>query len=228
MIETQTSNEKIDHNCDYRGKAMKLFYAPGTCATAVHITLELINEPYELEKVALGSVEYKKINPTGAVPAIIDGNIGPMFQADAILKYLTRKYPHANLGSDGSIIGEYELDHWLAFITGDLHPSFWPVFSPQKFTFDHSSKALQKVRSLSKMNLDRFYSYLNNHLENKNYIVAKKLTIADLYAYAMLRWTGYTPLKLIDYPNLYTFCSRIEEIEATKKALEIEGIEKIL
>jgi glutathione S-transferase len=42
---------------------MKLFYAPGTCALAPHIVLEWIGEPYELEKVKLGSSEYLKINP---------------------------------------------------------------------------------------------------------------------------------------------------------------------
>ena len=207
---------------------MKLFYAPGTCATAVHIVLELIGEPYELEKVKLGSEEYKKINPSGAVPSIIDGNSGVMNQADAILKYLSRKYPESNLQGKTDIMAEYDLDRWLAFLTGDLHPSFWPVFSPQKFTDDHSDEGLKKAKLLSKTNLLRFYQILENHLEGKEFIVSNCLTIVDPYAYAMLRWTTYSPLSLNDFPNLKSFCQRIEKLDACIRALEKQGLSKVV
>ena len=72
---------------------IKLFYAPGTCALAVHIVLEWIGEQYELQLVKLGDPEYLKINPLGQVPAIIDSDREVMNQADAILKYLAQKYP---------------------------------------------------------------------------------------------------------------------------------------
>ncbi len=39
---------------------IKPFYAPVTCALAPHMVLEWIGEPYELEKVQLGSPEYLK------------------------------------------------------------------------------------------------------------------------------------------------------------------------
>jgi hypothetical protein len=48
---------------------VKLYYYPGACSLAVHILLEWIGEPYEVEKVDSGSKEYLKINPAGAVPA---------------------------------------------------------------------------------------------------------------------------------------------------------------
>ncbi|NJM27542.1 MAG: hypothetical protein HC856_03590 [Pseudanabaena sp. RU_4_16] len=49
-----------------------------------------------------------------------------MNQADAVLKYLARKYPEAKLGDDGTLQDEYDLDRWLAFLTGDVHPAFFP------------------------------------------------------------------------------------------------------
>jgi glutathione S-transferase len=117
---------------------IKLFYAPGTCALATHIALEWIGEPYELQQAKLGDPEYLKINPLGQVPAIIDGNGEVMTQGDAILKYLARKYPAAKLGDDGTLQDGYDLDRWMAFLTGDLHPAFFPFYKPERYSTDSS------------------------------------------------------------------------------------------
>ncbi len=52
---------------------MKLFTMPGTCALSVHIVLEWIGQPYDLEVMPRGpntSVGYLAINPSGQVPAL--------------------------------------------------------------------------------------------------------------------------------------------------------------
>jgi glutathione S-transferase len=203
---------------------MKLYYAPGTCATAIHIVLEIIGQPYELIKVETGSEEFKKINPIGAVPTFIDGDSGVMTQNDAILKYLTRKYPKAGLGVTTDPLAEYRLDEWLAFLTGDFHPAFWPIFSPQKFTDDNSKAGIARLHQLALANLQRFYDRLEMHLQDKEYIAAGKLTIADPYAFVMLRWTKFTPLSLSDFPNIQRFYQQIANLKATQKALGMEGL----
>lgn len=72
---------------------MKLYYAPGTCALSVWISLEWAGADYEVEQVKLGSDEYKKINPLGAVPALDTGNEKIKTQANAILQYVADLYP---------------------------------------------------------------------------------------------------------------------------------------
>ena len=57
---------------------MKLYSASGTCATAMHIALEWIGKPYEVENLdfaARKSAEYMKINPSGVVPTLVDGDL---------------------------------------------------------------------------------------------------------------------------------------------------------
>ena len=67
---------------------MKLYFAPGTCALAVHIVLKWIGKPFEAEQVKMGSPAYKKINPQGAVPALTDDDYRVMTRVDAILNDL--------------------------------------------------------------------------------------------------------------------------------------------
>ena len=205
---------------------VKLFYAPGTCALAPHITLQWIGEPYELEKVKPSSPEYLKINPLGQVPAMIDGDSGVMNQADAILKYLAHKYPEAKLGDDGTLHDAYELDRWLAFFTGDVHPAFYPFFKAQRYWTDDSESALGTIKTASYKLIDKMFTYLNNHLEGKEHVALNRRTIADPYAFAMIRWGNLLPKPLSDYPHVERFYQQMRADEGVKQAMAQQGLKK--
>lgn len=204
---------------------IKLYYAPGTCALAPHIVLEWIGEPYEQEKVNPQDPDYLKLNPLGQVPAITDKVGNMMNEADAILKYLVHKYPDAKLGDDGSTQDAYELDRWLAFLTGDVHPAFFPFFAPQRYTADESEAAQQAVKEASFQLIDRVYKYLDNHLDGKSHLVGGRRTIADPYAFAMVRWGTKLPKPLSDYPNLNNFYQQLRQDEGVQRAAQKQGIE---
>lgn len=203
---------------------IKLFYAPGTCALAPHIVLEWIGEPYELEKVNPKDPDYLRINPLGQVPVMVDGNSSMMNEADALLKYLVHKYPDTNLGDDGSLQGAYELDRWLAFLTGDVHPAFFPFFASQRYTTDSSESAQQSVKEASYQLIDRMYQHLDQHLADKTHIVGNRRTIADPYAFAMTRWGNKLPKPLSDYPNLNRFYQQLAQDNGVQQAMAKQGI----
>ena len=198
---------------------IKLFYAPGTCALAPHTVLEWIGEPYDLQKVKPSDPEYLKLNPLGQVPAIIDGDSGVMNQADAILKYLANKYPEAELGDDGTLQDSYELDRWLAFLTGDVHPAFFPFFAPARYSIDSSDQTKQATKEASYKLIDRVYNHLDQHLEGKEHLVGDRRTIADAYAFAMIRWGNSLPNGLSNYPNLDRFYQQLRADEAVQRAM---------
>ncbi len=203
---------------------IKLFYEPGSCALALHIVLEWIDEPYELEKVNTKNPNYLKINPLAQVPVMTDNGSDVMNQTDALLKYLVHKYPAAKLGDNSSLQDVYELDRWLAFLTGDLHPAFKPFFVPQRYTVDDSEAAQQSVKKASYQLIDRLYQHLDKNLEGKTYIVGDRLTIADPYAFAMTRWGNKLPKPLSDYPNLHRFYQQMLQNEGVQRAMKKQGI----
>jgi glutathione S-transferase len=59
---------------------MKLYYTPGACSLAVHITLREVGIPLVLESVDLDSKrtghgrDYLEVNPMGSVPALVLDN----------------------------------------------------------------------------------------------------------------------------------------------------------
>ncbi|MBP8032852.1 MAG: glutathione S-transferase N-terminal domain-containing protein, partial [Psychrobacter sp.] len=84
---------------------MQLYVIPETCAVVPHTALEWTSADYELKLLDHDSVkseEYLRINPQGAVPAIVDGDT-IITQNIATQVYIDAAYPDANIfGSDTS------------------------------------------------------------------------------------------------------------------------------
>ena len=199
---------------------MKLYYAPGTCALGPHIVLEWLGGPYEAEKVTLGDPDYLKINPLGTVPVLsAEGRL--LNQADAILKYLVNTHPDAGLGGDDTPLGEHDLDRWLAFLTGDFHPAFFPVFTPQRYTTSGVQSDLQAVKEAGQALVAKFLAYLDAHFTDHEYLALNKRTVADPYAFAMLRWAR----PLTDYPHVERFFSTMQADSGVQAAMKAQGIE---
>jgi glutathione S-transferase len=202
---------------------MLLYFAPGTCALAPHIALEWSKASYAIEKVDLRSESYRQINPLGMVPALRIANGRLLTQADAILKFIATSFPEADLGSGDGELAEFNLDEALAFLTGDVHPAFWPYFGPGRFTTMTDDDSLKAVRESAYPRIERVMNHLEQMLE-EGHVVNRKRTIADPYAFAMVRWTANLPKTWRDYPKIADFMTRMLEEAGVKAALKTQGL----
>ena len=200
----------------------KLLYHVGACSLAPHIVLEWIGAPYETQSVEYGSAELVAINPSGAVPALIEDDGWILTQAGAILHYLAHQHPKADLAGDTSPRGAAELDRWSSFFTGDLHPSFYPIFSPQRYTTSREQADLDAVQEAGRKLVRRQLGILNAQLAGKDWILGKR-SVIDAYACPMLRWAAkLLPEKLADWPNVQALHDRLAADEAVKRVLARE------
>ncbi len=205
---------------------MKLYYFPGSCALAPHIVLNWLGSDYEAIKITKGDPAYLEINPLGVVPAI-EANGRLYTQADAILHWLAASNPEAGLGGDGTPDSDYELNEWMAFLTGDLHPAFFPFFNTVRYTTDHSDEAIAAVKAAAEERVAHYYAYLEKHLTGREFIVGEHRTIADAYAIPMLRWGRLLSKPLKEYPVLDAYLARWEADEGARKALIEQGLMKV-
>ena len=180
-----------------------LFYAPGACSLAPHVALAWIGEPFEAVRVQYGSPELLKVNSAGSVPAIDTGEGWTLTQAGAILQYLARRFPQAGLAPDHDLRAEAEFDRWSAFFTGDLHPSFFPVFSPGKYTKSRELAAQAQVREAALDLIRKRLALLDAHLQDRSFIAGERRSVLDAYALPMLRWAvAKVPGGLEHYPEV--------------------------
>jgi glutathione S-transferase len=94
---------------------------------AVHIALHEIGAPFESRFISLAgkanrAPEYLALNPEGKVPTLgIDGR--PLTEVAAILYYLARRFPEADLWPGGDIEAEAQAISWMSFIAATVHPA---------------------------------------------------------------------------------------------------------
>lgn len=198
---------------------MKLYYAPGTCALACWIALEWAGADYTVEKVDPKSEAYRSVNPLGMVPALDIGGPRAMTQADAILQFIAETHPQRSLGVEGDAVRRFAFAETLAFLTGDFHPAFWPFFSPQRYTTREDEASLDAVRAATHARIDRVMTHLDGLIGAGEHVHAGRRTIADAYAFVMVRWTERLPKTWQAYPNVARFMNAMNADPAVTEVL---------
>lgn len=201
---------------------MKLFYMPGACSLASHITLREIDVDFEIERVD-GSTktteagqDFTQINPKGYVPALQldDGQI--LTEGAAILQFLADTHPGAKLAPESGSVQRALLNEQLNFVASELHKAFAPFFSSE-ITDAGKARAETHVRE----NLD----YLENLLsDGRTYLNGNTFSISDSYLFVVTRWAKPVGITLAEWPKLSALCERIASRKKVQEAMRAEGI----
>ncbi|HEY5803925.1 MAG TPA: glutathione S-transferase N-terminal domain-containing protein [Lysobacter sp.] len=202
---------------------MKLYTKPGACSTADHIALQWTGQPYEfevLDKDSMKAPAYLAINPTGAVPAVVDGDF-VLTQNAAIMGYIADTYPEAGLAGDGSARQRGEAARWLAFVNSDLHPAFKPLFGPAAFIADEAQ--YDAVKDVARKRIRSQFEIADRQLADKQWLAGFR-SFADPYLYITLRWAEGLGIDLGGLDNLAAFKRRMEADPGVQKALKDEGL----
>jgi glutathione S-transferase len=203
---------------------LKLYYAPGACSLTAHIALEWIGQPYEALRVKYGSPEYLKINSAGAVPTLDTGEGWTLTQAGAILHYLARRFPDADLGGGESLREQAEVDRWSSFLTGDLHPAFFPIFMTTRYTTMRDESSLSAIREAAVALVSKRFELMETHLAGRKFFVGEKRSILDAYAYPMVRWgEAKLPGGLSPFPGIRAHHERTSADPDVKRVLMAEA-----
>jgi glutathione S-transferase len=202
---------------------MKLYYSPGACSLAVHITLCETGLPFEKESVDLaskktaGGADFSAINAKGYVPALQLDNGEVLTEGPAINQYLADLVPEKKLAPANGTLDRVRLQSWLTFIGTELHKSFSPLFRPGS-----SDEAKKQATDAIANRL----TYVNNQLAGKQYLVAEQFSIADAYLFTVVGWMGFLSMPTDAYPHVQALVARVGARPAVQAALKAEGLIK--
>lgn len=202
---------------------MKLYSAPGTCATAMHIVLEWIGKPYEVEHLdfaGMKSPEYLKLNPQGVVPTFVDQD-GPLAEGLAILLRLVDQNPEAGVGPATGEAGRDEMYQWLAYLSATLHPFFWPYFMPGRYHADAAQH--DAVRQAAQERVDVALTVIDQHLEGKDWMLGDKKSVVDAFLYPMAGWAYGFDKPTSAYPNVDRVIRQLAADPAVQAVHEAQG-----
>jgi glutathione S-transferase len=183
--------------------------------TAAVLGLSLDEKPLDLGKGAHRSPEYLAINPNGAVPTLVDGDL-VLTESRAIMQYLASKKPEAGLLPRDEA-ARADVTRWQFWDASHFSPAlgtmaFEKVIKPMMGGEPDTRKLEEAL-----VNFRRFAAVLDKRLDGKPYVVGTTLTVADLTIASSLMYAKQVDLPLADYPNVAAWFERITQLDAWKQ-----------
>ncbi|GDX04108.1 glutathione transferase GstA [Buttiauxella sp. A111] len=200
---------------------MKLYYKAGACSLSPHIILRETGVDFSLVKVDLAAKkteagdDYLDVNAKGQVPALLldDGSL--LTEGVAIVQYLADKVPDRQLLAPAGSMTRYHTLEWLNYIATELHKGFSPLFNPA---------TPEEFKLITRAALEKKFRYVNEELNDKQWLMGLRFSVADAYLFTVLRWAGAVKLNMEGLSNIDAFMERMKARPAVAAALTAEGI----
>ncbi|KAA0090528.1 glutathione S-transferase [Paraburkholderia sp. T12-10] len=210
----------------------RLYYSPGACSLAVHVVLEEIGTPYTLQEVSVARAEtqqsaYLALNPKGRVPALaIPSETKLLTELPAILVYLARQRPEANLLPIASAVEEARAHEWLEWLSGWVHGiGYGGIWRPERFCAQDTS-AHEAIRANGRRVVEEAYATIERTLgDGREWALPSGYTIVDPFLLVLYRWGNRIGLGMrANYAAWTALAERTLERPAVQRALAREGI----
>lgn len=170
---------------------------------------------------------FTALNPNGRIPVLIDHDNGGLavFEGNAILSYLTRKYDTENKFSFDLKDDDYtRAESWIGWQHGGLGP-----MQGQAGHFINAKETIPYGIQRYVGETERLVGVLNTRLSSRDYVVGPdkgRFSIADI---ALVGWVNSYPKiggSFDDFPHVKTWLARLLERPAVKKGFAVPLGEK--
>ena len=169
---------------------MKLFYAPGACSIGIHVLLEEIGKPYQLEAVnfregAQYQPPYTGINPKSKVPTLERDDGSVLTEFPVIARWLGRE---TNLLPKDDEADTRAMEA-MEYAVGTMHgQGFARLFRTERFAPSASDHDV--VKAAGRDVVEKGFAVLDQALASKNYIGGNDFSAGDTALFYVEFWAA--------------------------------------
>ncbi len=166
----------------------RLYGWSGSGSVAVQAALEECGAPYEriwVSKEPADIAEYRKINPTGKVPALAlpDGTV--IFESAAMLIHLAAAHPEAQLAPRSGTSRHALFLQWMVFLSANVYEAVLRLYYSDRYSTDGAAAAAG-IRERAEADYLTHLELISARLEP--YVLGDHYSVADLYLYMLASW----------------------------------------
>ncbi|MDN5869194.1 MAG: glutathione S-transferase family protein [Nitrococcus sp.] len=170
---------------------IKLYGTPPTRALRVIWLLNELGIEYEMLPVGLLQGENKQqafltLNPAAKVPVLVDGSL-VVTESAAIQLYLAEKHPQAGFIPE-AVEGRAQMYRWIFFLVTEIEQPLWRI-ARHTFVYPKEKRLPQDIDLARQECLD-MVAVLDRHMEEREFMVANRLSVADFTAAYTLDWAN--------------------------------------
>jgi glutathione S-transferase len=167
---------------------------------AMELGLEYTHVPLAFDDPQLKQPDFLRINPAGAVPALVDDGFA-LAESLAINLYLAKKYGTASSTPlyPNTLQGEADVWRWSLWVQGHLEP--W-------VQRDSLLAGLREASHHAQTAIDAALHRLDGVLAERHWLVGDHFNVADLNVAAVLSPSRVQSLDLRPYEHVGTWLAR--------------------
>ncbi|WP_245752888.1 glutathione S-transferase family protein [Methylophaga sulfidovorans] len=174
----------------------------------VRLMLAFLGLDYQMHDLDLGvseqsSDDYLRLNPFGQAP-VIDDNGVIIRDSQAILVYLAKKYGEDRFWSDDPT-ELAQITSWLSTAANEMQNG------PVRLRVHHKLGRPIDVKHATDITI-KLPNIINDHLTDKKWLVADKLSIADIAIYPYLALAHEGQIDISPYQNITEWLARFEAL----------------
>jgi len=202
----------------------KLYYAPGTCALASHITLEEAGASYTTERLDFksnqqSSPEYLKLNPKGRVPTLVTDH-GILTETPAMLAFIAQSFPKAKLAPLEDAFAFARVQAFNSYLCSTVHVAHAHKGRGYRWATDESSFADMKRKVPE--SVGACFALIERDMLKGPWVMGEQYTVCDPYLFTVALWLEGDSVDLADLPKVADHRRRMSERPAVKKVLADE------
>ncbi len=207
---------------------LKLYYAPGTVALAVHIALEETDAVYEAHRLNFPEGEqrtpaYLEVNPKGRVPALVTRR-GILTETPAILAYIAQAYPIAELAPT-DVFDFAVAQAFTNYLSSTVHVAHAHRMRGVRWADEESS--LEDMKRKVPETMGAAVDLIENGMLKGPWVMGEQFTVCDPYLYTISRWLDGDGVPADRHPKVRDHMKRMEARPSVKAALEEQGLKPL-
>ncbi len=205
---------------------VQLYYYPSNASFAPHVCLEEAGADYELILVDRSvdghkSADYKRLNPSGRIPTLIDGEL-VLFETAAICLHIADKYPQHGLSPAPGGAARSTFHKWLFYLATTVQTELLIWFYPERYADTDDGKAAVKAGALAR--LRDMMDIMNDAVGPGPWLMGDQFTLLDPYLLMLCRWSNMAGSGPRERSNLNPYLDRVLARPSVARVIEQEGI----
>ena len=205
---------------------MKLYYHPATISFAVQVALEDAGATSQSEFVdfrtnAQRTPEFLAINPKSRVPALVTDR-GVLTETPAIMEYIARTYPAANLAPLDDPFAMAEINAFNIYLCGTVHVAMAHRYRGYRWADD--PEAIKAMAAKSPEVVADCFRVIEEEYFKGPFVMGQAYTICDPYLYVLSGWLDRDGIDRKQFPKVDAHFLMMRERASVKKVTADWGL----
>jgi glutathione S-transferase len=198
-----------------------LYGRAGSGSDVIRMLLEEIGVPYDFIPISRDPAaveQYRRINPTGKVPALVLPQGLVMIESAAICLHLAASHADARLAPAPGTIEHARFLQWMVYLSANLYECALRIYYPARYSRAAESAA-EGIKQRADEDFIKILSLIVPALSP--YVLGQDISAADYYLYVIGGWypQGRGPLHaqwpaLAQHTRLLASRSSVRKVEA--------------